>query len=164
MDKAEVEQIANKLLSWYGKPEEEKWTGFTAVLATYGTSSDIGPNSTLTRDAADNLLKQALEKRLPATINDVLFLFKTAWIEDENGSGRIMAEYLRKATPEEVQRQLDRLTSASQAERNPIDPTTRQLAERVYNNAYDWLVAQGVAFRYDEESACYCLDEGNSTH
>lgn len=69
-----------------------------------------------------------------------------------------------EATPEEVQRQLDRLTSASQAERNPIDPTTRQLAERVYNNAYDWLVAQGVAFRYDEESACYCLDEGNSTH
>lgn len=81
---------------WYGKPEKEKWSGLTAVIATYGGKSDIGPNTTLTKEAADNLLLQVMEKKLPVQINGVQFAFKTAWLEDQDGKGRIMAEYARE--------------------------------------------------------------------
>lgn len=95
MDKEEATKIANKLLEWYGKPEEEKWSGITAVLATYGGKNDVGPHTTLTKEAADKLLLQVLDKKLPVIVNGVPFVFKTAWMEDDNGKGRIMAEYVK---------------------------------------------------------------------
>lgn len=92
MDKEEATKIANKLLDWYGKPEEERWRGFTAVMQTYG----FDDRDTLTKEKADKMLAQIMEKRLPATINGVKFAFKTAWMEDQDGAGRIIAEYVRE--------------------------------------------------------------------
>lgn len=74
-----------ELMDWHHKPEEEQWTGFTAVVHWYSSKQE-----------ADKMLAQFIEKQAPVIINSVKFAFKKAWMEDQDGRGRVLAEYARE--------------------------------------------------------------------
>lgn len=100
MDKEEATKIANELLSHYGKPEEERWQGFTASIMSYGTAP-IG-NMVFTKQAAEGLLKQVNEHPEGAAVmrGSVLYAVKRAWIEGNEETGTVMVEYEREAKEE----------------------------------------------------------------
>lgn len=94
--KGQAEQYANDLLTFYGKPEHERWQGFTAVIATYGGTNDLAPNTALAREAAKKMFNQFAEEKPPATINGVQFVLRSVrLVEETPTTGFVEAEYVR---------------------------------------------------------------------
>lgn len=91
----QTENLANDLLATTLKPEDEQWTGFTAVLARYSDANGAYP--TVSREVADNLFSQVAKQKPPVTLNGERFRLKSArLVEETPTTGYVEVEYVRE--------------------------------------------------------------------